>query len=62
MCFTPNGRSASINAFMTVGVPPTVPSSPTPFAPSGLILHGVVSSVWVSKLGKVVKASGARAD
>ena len=29
ICFTPSGRSASMSAFITVGVPPTVPSSPT---------------------------------
>ena len=33
---TPSGQSASMIAFMTVGVEPTVPDSPTPLTPSGL--------------------------
>ena len=35
MCFTPNGLSASTAAFTMQGVEPSVPASPTPFAPSG---------------------------
>jgi hypothetical protein len=39
---TPSGRSASRTAFISAGGAPTVPASPTPFAPSGLT--GVVPS------------------
>ena len=35
-CFTPNGLSASTTAETTLGVDPSVPASPTPFAPNGL--------------------------
>src|SRR5215471_5374842 len=34
---TPSGESASRIAFMTVGVAATVPPSPTPLAPNGLV-------------------------
>ena len=34
---TPSGASASRIAFMTVGVLATVPPSPTPLAPYGLV-------------------------
>ena len=40
MLRTPSGHSASMIAFMTVGVEPTVPDSPTPLAPIGLVLAG----------------------
>ena len=36
MCFTPNSLSASTAAETMHGVEPSVPASPTPFAPSGL--------------------------
>src|SRR5437773_5715125 len=35
---TPSGASASLTAFISAGSAPTVPASPTPFAPSGLTL------------------------
>src|SRR3954470_1274942 len=38
--FTPSGASASITAFITTGMAPTVPASPAPLAPSGLYLVG----------------------
>ena len=53
MLRTPTGHSASMIAFITVGVEPTVPDSPTPLAPSGLVLAGTVSSSWLLKVGKV---------
>lgn len=53
MLRTPSGHSASMIAFMTVGVDPTVPDSPTPLAPIGLLLAGTVSSSWLLKVGKV---------
>jgi hypothetical protein len=37
MSVTPSGASASTIAFMTVGVEATVPPSPTPLAPRGLV-------------------------
>jgi hypothetical protein len=50
---TPSGHSASMMAFITVGVEPTVPDSPTPFAPRGLLLAGTLSSRVLEKVGKV---------
>ena len=40
ICLMPSGDSASSAAFMTTGSAPTVPASPAPLAPSGLILVG----------------------
>ncbi len=40
MSRTPSGASASITAFITTGMAPTVPASPAPLAPSGLYLVG----------------------
>src|SRR5476651_718210 len=37
---TPSGANASITAFITAGIAPTVPASPAPLAPSGLYLVG----------------------
>ena len=37
---TPSGASASMMAFITTGMAPTVPASPAPLAPSGLYLVG----------------------
>src|SRR5581483_8961552 len=50
---TPTGQSASMIAFMTVGVEPTVPDSPTPLTPSGLPFAGTESSSVLEKVGKV---------
>ena len=48
MCFTPNGASASITAFITAGDAAIVPVSPAPFTPSGLVGEGVtVRSVMI---------------
>ncbi len=53
MCFTPNSLSASTAAFTMLGVEPSVPASPTPFAPNGL--HGVgVTVASSSKRGKSI--------
>ena len=41
-------------AFITVGVEPTAPDSPTPLAPNRLVLAGTLSSSWLLKVGKVV--------
>ena len=41
MCFTPNSLSASTAAATMHGVEPSVPASPTPFAPSGFTGVGV---------------------
>ena len=41
MCFTPSGLSASTAAETMLGVDPSVPASPTPFAPSGFTGVGV---------------------
>ena len=46
-------------AFTTLGVAPMVPSSPTPFTPSGLFLHGVDSSISVTKSQAMLSARGA---
>src|SRR5476649_1552212 len=51
---TPSGHRASITAFMTVGVEPTAPDSPTPLAPIGLDLDGTESSSWLLNVGNVV--------
>ena len=56
MLRTPSGHSASMIAFITVGVEPTAPDSPTPLAPSGLVLAGTLSSSALLKVGKVVGA------
>lgn len=39
ICFTPNGFSASRMALMMAGGAPTVPASPQPLTPKGLVLH-----------------------
>ena len=53
MCFTPNSLSASTAAFTMLGVDPSVPASPTPFAPNGF--HGVgVTVASSSKRGKSI--------
>src|SRR5437764_816266 len=53
MLRTPSGHRASITAFITVGVEPTAPDSPTPLAPIGLDLDGTESSSWLLKVGNV---------
>ena len=53
MCFTPNSLSASTAAATMQGVEPSVPASPTPFAPSGLTGVGVTVPSS-SKRGKSV--------
>src|SRR5260370_27768133 len=40
ICFTPNSDSASMSALATAGIAPTVPASPAPLTPSGLVLVG----------------------
>src|ERR1700675_3405187 len=44
MLVMPSSLSASITSLAMQGVPPIVPDSPQPFAPSGLVLHGALSS------------------
>src|SRR6185295_15042083 len=51
MCFTPNSLNASTAAETTLGVEPSVPASPTPFAPSGFTGVGVMVAAS-SKRGK----------
>ena len=41
MSVTPRLLSASMTAFMTTGSAPTVPASPAPLTPSGLVVVGV---------------------
>src|SRR2546430_132395 len=50
-CLTPNSLSASTTAATTLGVEPSVPASPTPFAPSGFTGVGVTVASG-SKRGK----------
>src|SRR5262250_496690 len=40
ICRTPNSDSASTSALATAGIAPTVPASPAPLTPSGLVLVG----------------------
>ena len=44
----PNGRSASLMAFMTAAGAPAVPASPAPLAPSSDSLVGV--SMWPTSM------------
>ena len=44
MWSTPNSESASISALATAGSAPTVPASPAPLTPSGLVLVGRLRS------------------
>src|SRR5262245_20254853 len=41
MCLMPNGASASRMALTTAGGAPIAPASPHPFAPIGLVVHGI---------------------
>ena len=41
MCVTPRGASASTTAFITAASAPTVPASPHPLTPSGLVRQGI---------------------
>ena len=46
----PRGASASLMAFITADNPPTVPHSPAPFTPNGLV---VVGTGWLVTSGNV---------
>src|SRR4051812_16271563 len=46
MCVMPSGESASTTAFMIAARAPTLPASPAPFAPSGLVFVG---TGWFSR-------------
>ena len=48
----PAGRSACITAFMAVASAPTVPASPTPLAPSGLVGDGTGSERMVKSFNR----------
>src|SRR5262245_32235162 len=58
MCFTPNSLNASTAAETMLGVEPSVPASPTPFAPSGLTGVGVTVASS-SKRGKSIARGSA---
>ena len=53
---TPSGESASMIALMTVGVEATVPPSPTPLAPNGLVDLG--TGLKSTAIGGNVSARG----
>ena len=54
----PNGRSASLMAFMTAAGAPAVPASPAPLAPSSDSLVGV--STWPTSMSGISAAIGTR--
>ena len=47
----PSGASASSIALWIAAGAPMVPDSPQPFTPSGLVVHGCVSSVSETNSG-----------
>ena len=59
-CLTwmPSGRSASFTAVHIAPGAPTVPASPTPFAPSPVVRVGVV--IWAMSISGISDAIGTR--
>src|SRR6185295_12047276 len=53
---TPSGASASMMAFITTGMAPTVPASPAPLAPSGL--YWVGTGLLLISMLHIVSARG----